>query len=41
MYKIEIEIYEGKGGELEKDEEGISTMRTLGKNLPLKNPYIR
>ena len=23
MYKIEIEIYEGKGGELQKDEEGI------------------
>ena len=23
MYNIEIEIYEGKGGELEKDELGI------------------
>jgi hypothetical protein len=23
MYKIEIEIYEGKGGELKKDDEGI------------------
>ena len=23
MYKIEIEIYEGKGGELEKDDDGI------------------
>ncbi len=24
-YKIEIEIYEGKGGQLQKDDDGVTT----------------